>query len=174
MTEREEGTLPTEAVGPAIADEEVFAVLLVDDLMVRAPCAWIAARGVGTALVERGVPGEGQFSGGVDVAEEDAGDGFAGFRTDEPGLEHGWHLREPWEGGRVAGDVHIDQTGIDLEDGLDDLVLGVGQVVRLTVVTLAVLMVALVEATDEDDDIGLLRLGDGFGCELGLRAGLVE
>ena len=51
-----------EAVGPAVADEDVFCVNLVDDLVVVAPGAGIGACGVGTTLVEGGIPCEGQLA----------------------------------------------------------------------------------------------------------------
>ena len=51
-----------EAVRPAVAHEDAFLVFLVDDLVVFAPCAGIGIQGVGATLVERGVPGEGQFT----------------------------------------------------------------------------------------------------------------
>ena len=60
--------LLAQTVGPAIAYVDALLVVLVDDLVAGAPRAGIAARGVGTALVERGVSREGKLAAGVDVA----------------------------------------------------------------------------------------------------------
>ena len=64
--------------------------------------------------------------------------------------------------------------GIYLEDGLDHLVLGVWQIVSLAVVSLAVLMVALVESPHKDDHISLTSLLDSLGSKLCLASSLVK
>ena len=142
--------------------------------MVSAPGAGIGVEGVGTALLQRGVPGEGELARGVHVAEEHGGDGLAGLGADEPGLYDGRHLVDPGQGSAVAGDVDEHQARVHLQDGLDGLVLGVGQIVRQAVVALAVLMVALVQSANEDDDISLTGFLHGLADQLVLGACLVE
>ena len=51
-----------EAVYPAIADEDAFLVILVDDLVILAPDARIGIEGVGTTLVEGSIPREGELA----------------------------------------------------------------------------------------------------------------
>ena len=51
-----------EAVKPAIAYEDTFLVFLVDDLMILTPYARIGVEGMGTTLVERGIPCEGKLA----------------------------------------------------------------------------------------------------------------
>ena len=129
---------------------------------------------MGTTLIEVSIPGEGQFARGVHIAKEHRGDGLACLRANEPGLYHSRHLVEPRQGSTIARDIHIHQTGIHLQDGLNHLVLGVWQIVRQTVVTLAVLMSTLVQTSDKDHHIGLFGFLHSLSREFCLRTGLIE
>ena len=142
--------------------------------MVFAPSARIGVQGMGTTLIEVSIPGEGQFARGVHIAKEHRGDGLASLRANKPRLYNSRHFVEPGQGSTIARDIHIDQTGIHFQDGLDHLVLGVWQIVRQTVVTLAVLMATLVQTSDKDHHISLLGLGHSLSSELSLRTGLIE
>ena len=99
---------------------------------------------------------------------------MAALRTQEPTLHHGRHAVDPRQGGTVARDVDVDHARVHVEQGLHQAVLLVGHVVALAVVALAVLEVALVQAAEDDDVVGTLRLRNGFSDELVGRAHLVE
>ena len=129
---------------------------------------------MGAALTERCVPGEWQLARWVYVASQYRGDGLASLGADKPGLYHSGHLVNPGQGSSVTRDVYINQAWVYLQDGLNHLVLGVRQIVTLAVVTLAILIVALVQSAHKNHHVGILCLGHSLGSELSLRAGFVE
>ena len=63
--------------------------------------------------------GQGQFSGGVGGAEEDGGDGGAGFVAAEPGVEEGGDGGDPGHGDRGTGLEDYDCAGVCGGDGGD-------------------------------------------------------
>ena len=138
------------------------------------PRARIGAQSVGSALVERGIPREGQLARGVHVATEHAGQRLAGLGADEPPLHHGRHAAEPRHGHGVARDADEDDARIDIGQGLDELVLAVGQRILLAVVALAVLVVALVQPAEDDDHVGLAGFLHSLAAQLLRRAGVAE
>ena len=142
--------------------------------MILAPNTRIGIESVGTTLIKGSIPREGKLARGIDIAEEDGSNSLTSLRADEPSLYDGRHLVEPRQSSPIAGDVHIDQTRIHLQDGLDDLVLSVWQIVKQAVVTFAVLMIALVQTSDENDDISIFCLFHSLCREFGLRTGLIE
>ena len=114
--------------------------------------------------------GERKMSGRVHGTGEHVGQGAAGFAAQVPVLENSRHFRRPGHADRVAGDIDNHQVGVGFSQGFDDGVLSVRQTEGSTVVIFCILSLALVEAADKENDIGLGRSGHGIGDELVGRA----
>ena len=110
--------------------------------------------------------GERKVSGRIYLAGQHVGQGAAGFAAQVPVLENSRHFRRPGHADRVAGDIDNHQVGVGFSQGFDDGVLSVGQAEGSTVVIFCILSLALVEAADKENDIGLGRSGHGIGDEL--------
>ena len=118
---------------------------------------------MGTTLVEGGIPGERQLARGVDITRQHRSDSLARLRTDKPCLHDSGHLVNPRHSCGITRYVDIHQSGVDLQYSLYHLVLRIGQLVAPAVVTLAVLIVAFVQSTKEDNHIGILGLRHRLG-----------
>src|SRR3954451_21617855 len=123
VAEGEGGALPAGVV-VAVADEQALAVASEVFDAGEAPRA--RHRSLGVTARER----HGQPAGGVDVAEEDAGDGLAVLLARVPGLQDGAYVVAPRREGRPAGVEHDDGPRVGGGDGLDERVLVAGQLER--------------------------------------------
>ena len=166
-----EGGFQLLLVGPTVADIDTLLVLLVDNLLAFAPDAWEGcfAEAVSSALVQALVPGERQVPAGADVAQQDGCQSCASLAAEEPSLHDSRNLLAPRHADGVAADVDVDGVFVDVGNGGDELFLVVGQVHRLAVVTLAVLIVALVQSSEDNHIVGSLSLlyslsDEFFGC----------
>ena len=113
---------------------------------------------MGTTVVETLIPCEGQFTRGIHIATEHAGQRFTGLRTDEPSLHDRRHLVGPRHSHSITGDVHKNNVFVYFDKGFNQCVLTVWQSILLAVMTLTVLIVALVQTTEYDDIVGTLGL----------------
>ena len=105
-------------------------------------------------------------------AEEDLGEGGAAFGTVPPALDDGrGDGLQLAQVGRAAGDEDGHEVRIGLIQGGDELVLAAGQVDVLAVGAFG--LDALVGASEEDHQVGVLREGDSLGAEGGI-GGLVD
>ncbi len=114
--------------------------------------------GLGVVVAEGGVvfgaelKGSGQVAGGVDVAEEDFGEGGAAGLAGVPGFEEGGDAVEPEVRVDVAaGGDGDDGFGVGGGHGLDELILAEGEGEGAIA---ALALVGVVEAGGDDDDIG--------------------
>ena len=121
-------------------------------------------------IVETVVPCERQFARGVRIAHENARERFSRLAADEPALHDGRHLVTPRHGHCIARDVDEHDILVHASERLNQLILTIGHVHVLAVVALGILIVALVQAAEDDDIIGTLSLGDCLGDEFAGRA----
>ena len=152
-------------VGPTVAHVDALAVLLVDNLVAVTPCAGIGVQCMGAHVLEVLVPGERQFARGVSIAHEHAGERVARLAADEPSLHDGGNLVAPGHRHGITRDIDKHDILVGACQCLDQSILTVGQVHRLAVVALGILVVALVQAAEDDDVVGLFGLSHGFGDE---------
>ena len=142
--------------------------------MTVAPRTRITTCGMGSALIQVSIPGEGQLTRRIRFAEEDRGDGITCLGTQEPTLNNGRHLIDPRHGHGITADVHIDKTWVYSHKCLDEFVLTVWQLVLVTVVPFTILIVTLVQTADEDHHISLLGFFKSLRLQFCRRACLVK
>ena len=151
-------------IGPTVTYKNTFIIFDVDDVL--APLAGIFTQAVGRAILQLHGEGKRKLATGIHIPHKDSGESTASFGTQIPVLNDSRHLVHPRHGNGVAGDVDDNQILVRLGQCGDNGILTVGQAQTLTVGVLAVLAVALVQAADEDDIIGIPGLFHGFSYQL--------
>ena len=129
---------------------------------------------MGPAVVKMPIPRKRQFATGVHLASEHVSQCLSTLGAEEPALHHSRHLVNPRHLDGIARDVDIHELRIGADKSLDELILSVGQLIALAVVSLAVLVVTLVQASKEDDTVSLAGFLDGLCHQLGSRTRLIE
>src|SRR3712207_1260719 len=157
-----------------ITHVNAFLVFLIYNLLIGPPCAGKGVELVCRHVVEGAGPREGQLTRWVGLSRQHVGDAMTGLGTDEPSLHNGVHTVSPRHGNGVARDIDNDEIAVCLGQSLNHTVLPIGEGIVLSVVSLAVLVVALVESSEEDNVVGLECLGHGVGDKLVGRAALAE
>ncbi len=122
MSEREQW-VEILLVEPLVSDRGAFAVIHVEGGLGLAVI--VGEDGMGQ-LIQRCREGRGQAARGIDLAEQDAGNGFAAARAGIPGFQHDRRLGQPRHQDRTAGFQHHHGLGIGGGDGVDQGVLVVG------------------------------------------------
>ncbi len=79
-------------------------------------------------------------------------------------------LRLPRHSHGIARDIDVDEIPVSLSQSLNQLVLGVWQLILFAVVTLAVLVIALVQSAKHHHIVGILGFFYGFGYQFSLAA----
>ena len=153
-------------VDPAVAHIDAFLVLLINYLLVGTPCSRIGVQLVCAYILKRCRPCERGLSRRIHIANEYRSQCVACLGTEEPALDDGGNAAAPRHGHGVARYVYEHDAPVGFRQCSHYLVLGVWQIHVLTVVSFAILIVALVQSADEYDVIGTLRLCDGVGNEL--------
>ena len=117
---------------------------------------------------------EGQFARRVHRAEHHVGERVSRLGTRKPRLQHRRNAADPRHRHGVARDDHHRQIGIGFGQRPDHFVLRIRQAVLQAVVAFAVLVVALVQAPDEDHRVGLAGRSHGIGDQLRLGTALAQ
>ena len=171
MSESEEG-LDAVLVCPSVSHIDIFLILFVDDLMVGPPCAGIRPCGMCATVFQPCIPGEWEFSAWVDSTCKHIGKGFTRLRTQEPSLYHCRHLVEPRHGHGIARDIDEHYVFIHLYKSLHQFILGIGQSIFFTVVSLTILIVALVQSSDNDNIVGFHCFAHGLAEDFAFAPGV--
>ncbi len=116
-------------------------------------------------IIEVHGPGEGQFARRVGIAHENAGECFSRLTAYEPALHDGRNLVTPRHGHSVTRDVDKHDVLVHASECLNQFILTIGHIHVLAVMALSILVVALVQAAEDDDIIGTLGLSDSLGDE---------
>ena len=160
MAKRKLGTLLLK-VCPAIAHIYAFLIIFINDVARRllstllAPHARISVESMCADLLQRFHPCERQLAARVSIAHKHRSQGVTSLRTEVPALHDGGHAVAPRHGNGVARDVDIHHFCIGLRQRFYQLVLTIGQRIIFAVVSLAVLIVALVQSAKHHHTVGM-------------------
>ena len=153
-------------VMPAVADQDTLGILLIPDILILTLHAGIFPDSVGGDILKLHREGHRELAGGVDLAENDIGDGITGLGTEEPGLQYGRHLLDPGHRNSIAAHIDHHKVRIGLCQGYNHLILSVRKGKRLAVGILAILTRRFIETADKNHIVGLTGLGDSLGDKL--------
>ena len=98
---------------------------------------------------------ERKFSWRIGVSHQYGSKSCSGFRTQEPTLNNSRHFIHPRHSHCIAGDIDNNQVFIHLCQFAYHSILRVRQTQRGTVRIFTILMIALVQATEEDNIVGI-------------------
>ena len=151
---------------PAVPDENALGVIFIYNVFSLALDAGILLLVEHGAVLEFIREGEGKLTRRVDITAQHIGKRRTGFASKIPSLHYRRHLVHPWHGHGIAGDVHENKLSACGCESLHKGILPIRKSIILTVATLAVLVVVLVQAAEHNHVIGIPGCCDSVGDHL--------
>ena len=156
-------------VRPPVAYVYAFLVLLVNNVLFPiTPYTWEGcfSERMCSYLIEIVVPRERKTTAWVGVSDEDGSKGRTSLTAKEPALDYCRNLLAPRHTDSIAADIYVNSVAVDSRHRLYQFILSVWQFHSFTVMPLTVLIVTLVQATEDNHIVSGFSLLHGFFHQL--------